>query len=97
MSKYSILLQWSKEDKAYIATVPELPGLSAFGSSPDEAIKELSIAQELYLEVLQEDGYKQINPIQRDTRKIQNDSDLRNDCRRPEEIRRVFRRGDSKP
>jgi antitoxin HicB len=56
MSKYSIFLCWSEEDKAYIATVPELPGLSALGSSADEAMKELSIAQELYLEVLQEDG-----------------------------------------
>lgn len=56
MSKHSVLVQWSEADKAYIATVSELPGLSAFGSSPEEAIKELSIAKEAYLEVLREDG-----------------------------------------
>ena len=56
MSKYSVLVQWSEEDKAFIATVPELPGLSAFGSSPKKAVEELSIAKEAYLEVLSEDG-----------------------------------------
>lgn len=56
MSKHSALIQWSEEDKAYVAVVPELPGLSAFGSSPEEAAKELAIAKEAYLEVLVEDG-----------------------------------------
>jgi predicted RNase H-like HicB family nuclease len=58
MSQYSINLQYSKEDKAYIATVPELPELNAFGSTPEEALKELAISQELYLEVMKEDGEK---------------------------------------
>ena len=56
MSKHSMLIQWSEGDKAYIATVSELPGLSAFGSSPEEAVKELSIAKKAYLDVLEEDG-----------------------------------------
>ena len=56
MSRHSILVQWSEDDKAFIAIVPELPGLSAFGSSPEEAMEELSTAKEAYLEVLQEDG-----------------------------------------
>jgi len=56
MSKHSALIQWSEEDKAYVAVVPELPGLSAFGSSPEQAAKELAIAKEAYLEVLVEDG-----------------------------------------
>lgn len=56
MSKYSALLQWSEEDNAYIATVPELPGLSAFGSSQEEVAMELSIAMKAYLEVMEEDG-----------------------------------------
>jgi predicted RNase H-like HicB family nuclease len=56
MSKHSILVQWSEEDEAFIATVPELPGLSTFGSSPEKAVEELSIAKEAYLEVLSEDG-----------------------------------------
>ena len=56
MSKHSMLIQWSEGDNAYIATVSELPGLSAFGSSPEEAVKELSIAKKAYLDVLEEDG-----------------------------------------
>ena len=56
MSKHSALIQWSEEDNAYVAVVPELPGLSAFGSSPEEAAKELAIAKEAYFEVLVEDG-----------------------------------------
>jgi len=56
MSKHSVLIQWSEGDKAFIATVSELPGLSAFGSSPEEAVKELTIAKKAYLDVLEEDG-----------------------------------------
>ena len=55
MSKHSVLVQWSDEDEGFIATVPELPGLSAFGSSPEKAVEELSLAKEAYLEVLLED------------------------------------------
>jgi predicted RNase H-like HicB family nuclease len=56
MFHYSMVLQWSEEDNAYIATVPELPGLSAFGASPEKAIKELNIAKKPFLEVMAEDG-----------------------------------------
>ncbi len=56
MPHYSMVLQWSEEDKGYIATVPELPGLSAFGPSPDEACKQLLIAKKAFLEVMAEDG-----------------------------------------
>jgi antitoxin HicB len=58
MFQYSINLAWSDEDGGYIATVPELPNLSAFGESPEEAVRELQIAAEMYLEVLKEDGHE---------------------------------------
>ena len=47
MSKHSMLIQWSEEDKAYIAIVSELPGLSAFGSSQEEAVKDVSLSEDL--------------------------------------------------
>ena len=50
MSKHSVLVQWSEVDKAYIATVSELPGLSAFGSSPEEAAKR-ELKEELSCDV----------------------------------------------
>jgi predicted RNase H-like HicB family nuclease len=54
--KYSAIVQWSDEDKCFIAIVPELPGVSAFGDSPEEAITELDTAKALTLEVYREDG-----------------------------------------
>jgi len=56
MFKYSVSLKWSDEDEGYIAFVPELPGLSAFGNTPKEAIAELETAGEAYLESLRESG-----------------------------------------
>jgi len=39
----TVHIAWSDEDQGYIATVPELPGLSAFGETLEEA---LAYAQE---------------------------------------------------
>jgi predicted RNase H-like HicB family nuclease len=62
-SKHSIAIQWSEEDKVFIASVPELPGLNAFGETPEEAVKELGIAKELFLQMMQEDGEQIPDPI----------------------------------
>ncbi len=56
MFKYSISLAWSDEDEGYIALVPELPGLSAFGETPEEAAQEAEIAAKGFLNVYEEDG-----------------------------------------
>lgn len=56
MERYSTIVQWSDEDNAYIAFVPELPGLSAFGSTREEALGQLDIAQKDFLDVMKEDG-----------------------------------------
>ena len=56
MFKYSVSLKWSDQDEGYIAFVPELPGLSAFGNTPKEAIAEIEIAGEAYLESKREAG-----------------------------------------
>lgn len=54
--QYSIVLQWSEQDKAYVALIPELPGLSALGSTPEKAVKELSTAKKAFIEVLKKTG-----------------------------------------
>lgn len=46
-----ISVKWSDEDNGFIATVPGLPGLSAFGETRDKAVDELLIAAEAYLAV----------------------------------------------
>lgn len=56
MFKHSIAVKWSDEDKGFIAFVPELEGLSAFGETQDEAVKELMVAAEGYLESLKDSG-----------------------------------------
>jgi len=52
MLRYSISIKWSDEDRGFIATAPELPGLSAFGSNQAEALSELSVAAVAYLNSL---------------------------------------------
>ena len=56
MFKYSVMVKWSDEDNGFIAVVPELEGLSAFGETQEEATKELMIAAEAYIESLEESG-----------------------------------------
>lgn len=56
MDQYSIVCQWSDEDEGYIALVPELKGVSAFGETPAEALAELEIAKKLHIRVHEEDG-----------------------------------------
>jgi len=52
--KYSFRVQYSEEDGGYIALSPEFPGLSAFGETPEEAIRESETALELFLEAYSE-------------------------------------------
>ena len=44
VNKYSFWVQYSIEDECYLAFVYELPGLTAHGDTPDEALKEVQIA-----------------------------------------------------
>jgi predicted RNase H-like HicB family nuclease len=55
-TNHSIIIQWSEADQVFIASVPEVTGLNAFGETPEEAIKELNVAKELFLQVMNEDG-----------------------------------------
>jgi predicted RNase H-like HicB family nuclease len=56
MFKYSVSVKWSDEDNGFVAVVPELEGLGAFGETQDEAVKELIIAAEAFMETLKESG-----------------------------------------
>jgi len=61
--KYAIGIFYSEEDEGYIAVVPELPGCSAFGETPEEALKEVQIAIELWLEAAKKIGRKIPKPM----------------------------------
>ena len=43
MSKYEVLIYWSKDDNCFIAEVPELPGCMADGKSKIEALQNAEI------------------------------------------------------
>ena len=44
----TFLLTYSSEDGGYIATVPAVPGLSAFGITPEIALAEALVVLELW-------------------------------------------------
>ncbi|MCL2097021.1 MAG: type II toxin-antitoxin system HicB family antitoxin [Oscillospiraceae bacterium] len=50
MYKYHINVFYSEEDECYVADIPDLQYCSAFGDTPEEAMKEIMIAQELWLQ-----------------------------------------------
>jgi predicted RNase H-like HicB family nuclease len=51
MKDYHINIFYSEEDEGYIADIPDLSHCSAFGSSPEEALHEVTIAKKAWLEV----------------------------------------------
>lgn len=54
--KYETILYWSKEDSAFIAEVPELPGCMAHGASQEEALANANEAIGLWLDTAKEFG-----------------------------------------
>ena len=48
---YPVVVFWSDEDHAYIADTPDLRSCSAHGETPEDALRAVQIAQELWLEV----------------------------------------------
>ncbi len=46
---YHINIFYSEEDGGYIADVPDLAHCSAFGNTPDEALKEVLVAKDAWL------------------------------------------------
>jgi predicted RNase H-like HicB family nuclease len=56
--KYAVEIFFSKEDDGYIATVPELPGCSAFGETEEQALAEIKIASALWLETAKSEKRK---------------------------------------
>ncbi len=47
---YHINIFYSDDDEGYIADIPDLPGCSAFGNTPEEAVKELILAKTAWIE-----------------------------------------------
>jgi predicted RNase H-like HicB family nuclease len=50
MLRYEIILYWSEEDQAFIAEVPELPGCAADGKTYQEALQNVEIIMQEWIE-----------------------------------------------
>jgi len=56
MDKYEIIIYWSKEDDAFIAEVPELPGCMADGKTYEEAVKNAKVIINEWIETAKKIG-----------------------------------------
>ncbi|ADE14114.1 protein of unknown function UPF0150 [Nitrosococcus halophilus Nc 4] len=61
--KYLIEIFWSEEDEGYIAVVPDLPGCSAWGATPEEAIREIQDAAAAWVEACRKSGDSIPEPV----------------------------------
>jgi len=56
MRDYHINIFYSEDDDGYIADIPDLEACSAFGETPDEALREVQQAKKLWLETARTEG-----------------------------------------
>ena len=54
--KYEIIIYWSNEDNAFVAEVPELPGCMADGATYSEAIANVEIIIDEWIETAKDLG-----------------------------------------
>ena len=56
MKDYHINVFWSDEDRSHIADIPDLFPCSAAGETPEEALAQVLVAKEAWLETARERG-----------------------------------------
>jgi predicted RNase H-like HicB family nuclease len=56
MKDYHVNLFYSEEDEGYIADIPDLKNCSAFGETPEEALREVLEAKKAWLEAAEASG-----------------------------------------
>ena len=56
MKDYHINIFYSEEDGGYIADIPDLEVCSTFGNTPEEALRQVSIAKDAWLEAARVEG-----------------------------------------
>ncbi|MBD2517708.1 type II toxin-antitoxin system HicB family antitoxin [Nostoc sp. FACHB-973] len=54
--RYEIILYWSRENEAFIAEVPELPGCAADGETYQEALYNVEIVMQEWIETAKDLG-----------------------------------------
>lgn len=56
MIKYEVIIYWSKDDQAFIAEVPELPGCAADGATYQEALAHVETVIREWIETAKDLG-----------------------------------------
>lgn len=56
MSKYELIIYWSREDDAFVVEVPELPGCMADGATYEEAVANAQTAIREWVETAEAIG-----------------------------------------
>jgi predicted RNase H-like HicB family nuclease len=56
MKDYHINIFYSEEDGGYIADIPDLESCSAFGDTPEQALAEVELAKQTWLEAARQSG-----------------------------------------
>lgn len=56
MKDYHINIFYSEEDEGYIADIPDLRFCSAFGNTPEEALRQVQIAKTAWIEAAHAEG-----------------------------------------
>ena len=56
MRDYHINIFYSDEDEGYIADIPDLEACSAFGNTAEDALREVEVAREAWIETAKVEG-----------------------------------------
>jgi predicted RNase H-like HicB family nuclease len=54
--KYELIIYWSEAEQAFIVEVPKLPGCAADGETYQEAVQNVEVVIQEWLEIAQELG-----------------------------------------
>ncbi|HEU5364844.1 MAG TPA: type II toxin-antitoxin system HicB family antitoxin [Hanamia sp.] len=57
-NKYEIIIYWSETDKVFVAEMPELKGCIAHGETQNEALNEINILAEEWLNMANQKGWQ---------------------------------------
>ncbi len=55
-SRYEVIIYWSDEDEAFIAEVPELPGCASDGQTYEQALANVQVIIDEWIETANEIG-----------------------------------------
>ena len=62
MNDYHINIFYNQEDGGYVADIPDLAACSAFGRTPEEALKQVQIAKKAWIGAAKSSGRRVPKP-----------------------------------